>query len=756
MNIKNFKKFLLISTLIIGVSGFTVKADTPIKTKTDAPIILMINHKVIESAVPPVIIDSRTLVPARAVFEELGANVLWVNETKQIFVSFKNDLVLLTINNDIANINGENIKMDVPPQIINDSTMIPLRFVAEALNFEIGWNGDKKIASINSPVEPTTEAPTEKPTEQTTEAPTQKPTEPTTEVPTQKPTEPTTEAPTQKPTEPTTEAPTQKPTEQQTKPPSADGIVILEGNKTQNTETTIYPPIQNANYDLVNLTGIDMPINGDKTFKIYASGKISSIMHDIIQDPTRLYIDIENSISNLSENITVTGSNAVQSIRTAQQAGSKNVTRIVFDLSNAQSYDVYMSEDRQTLNIKFKPVVVDKITFQNVGGEDFINIYGNSSFKTSIMELSNPNRIVIDILNTFSNIGNMEAKVAGNFISAVRTSQFDSSTVRIVLDTTKLLNYEIIDNNSYTTIKLLTPTYKNIDYENSNDAPKLILKKDKDSKIDINAINHQDKYLDGYYKISLKGDYTNSYGYGNYKINDGYLNSIKIQIDNGNTEFIFDEKNVYAYKVTEDEQNIYIHILNPKTAYKKVVVIDPGHGGTAPGTIQNGLTEKNITLDVGNRLYLLLEQDPDIKVYTTRTTDTNPSFDYRTGLANHSADMFVSVHCNSINNSSVSGVQVFYPNPNDTRGALSKQLGDLLMEGVTSQTGFPNRPANQSMGYAFKVLKDTKVPACLVEMGFLTNTSDATKLATPEGRQQVAQGVYQGIKKAFETVIKER
>lgn len=703
------------------------------------PITLIINGKTIESKVPPIIIDSRTLVPARAVFEELGATVSWVEETQKIFISLEENLILLTVNSNEANINGEIKVVEVPPKIVNDSTMIPLRFVAEALNFDIAWNGNERIASISSKQEQTTqtEATTTQPTENNT-AETKTNEETTSQIPTES---------TQ--TEVSTET-----SKEATAQPDSDGIVTIEGNL-NTTDTKTYPPVVNENYDVIDLTSITLPEDGSEVFTINATGKISSINYDLIQDPPRFYIDIQNSISSLYESIDV-GSNAVKSIRTAQQPNLNNVTRIVFDLTSTQSYDIYMSEDRKSLNVKFKPTIIEKVTFQANREQDIINIYSNASVEAKIMYLSDPNRFVIDIPGAISSMGSTRIDLNGEFASALRTSQFNTNDMRIVLDTKKILDYEIIENDKVITIKLINPTYKNLEYKNSNDSPKLVLKKNPDNPIDINAIVHEDNYLDNLYKITLKGDYSNLYGYGEYKMNDGYLNSITIRNENGNTQFIFNEKNVYTCKVTEDEQNIYFNVYNPKTVYKHVVVIDPGHGGNAPGAIRNGLTEKDVTLDVGNRLYLLLENDPDIKVYATRVTDENPSFDYRVDLPNHAADMFVSIHCNSIDSSSVSGVQVFYPNPSDERGSKSKQLASLLMEGVTSNTGFPNRPANQSMGYQFYVLKYTKVPACLVEMGFLTNKSDASKLATPDGRQQVAQGIYEGIKKGFQTVITPR
>ncbi|MCL2372244.1 MAG: stalk domain-containing protein [Defluviitaleaceae bacterium] len=89
--------------------------------------------------VTPVIVDGRTLLPARNVVEMLGGEVGWDGELRQVTIIHGNTNVLLTIDNPTAYVNGNVTVLDVPPQIINDSTKIPLRFVAEALGVEVDF-----------------------------------------------------------------------------------------------------------------------------------------------------------------------------------------------------------------------------------------------------------------------------------------------------------------------------------------------------------------------------------------------------------------------------------------------------------------------------------------------------------------------------------------------------------------------------------------------------------------------------------------
>ncbi len=98
----------------------------------------------------PVIVDERTLVPARGVFEALGAMVEWKGETKQISVTTEDTTVVLTLNSQEYNVNGDLRQLDVPAQLMNDRTMIPLRAIGEALGCQVDWVDETKTALITS------------------------------------------------------------------------------------------------------------------------------------------------------------------------------------------------------------------------------------------------------------------------------------------------------------------------------------------------------------------------------------------------------------------------------------------------------------------------------------------------------------------------------------------------------------------------------------------------------------------------------
>lgn len=108
----------------------------------------------------PVIINDRTLLPIRAVVEEMGGNVEWNNDTQTVTLTYNNDTIRLVIDNTTAYLNDTANTLDTAPTIINDRTMLPIRFIAEGFNFDVDWNETERIVTISKKTsEPTQTTP---------------------------------------------------------------------------------------------------------------------------------------------------------------------------------------------------------------------------------------------------------------------------------------------------------------------------------------------------------------------------------------------------------------------------------------------------------------------------------------------------------------------------------------------------------------------------------------------------------------------
>jgi len=142
------KRFLGILLVVLLLLSTTIIEGT--SSRNIGQITVMLNGKILSFDQPPIIENGRTLVPLRAIFEALGADVDW-NQSEQTVTAKKDDIkITLKIGCDILVKNGEEIKLDVPAKIIGGRTLIPVRAVSEAFNAEVGWNQQTRTVIIRT------------------------------------------------------------------------------------------------------------------------------------------------------------------------------------------------------------------------------------------------------------------------------------------------------------------------------------------------------------------------------------------------------------------------------------------------------------------------------------------------------------------------------------------------------------------------------------------------------------------------------
>lgn len=192
-----------------------------------------------------------------------------------------------------------------------------------------------------------------------------------------------------------------------------------------------------------------------------------------------------------------------------------------------------------------------------------------------------------------------------------------------------------------------------------------------------------------------------------------------------------------------------IPIQNNGVLKGKIIVIDPGHGGSNPGAVANNTRESDNNLAVSLKLRDKLVQ-AGAKVIMTRDTDRTVApegsslgaeLQARVDLAktNH-ADMFISIHSNSNPDTSIAGAMTFYPS------GQSSALASEIESAVVTETGAVNKGASSA---TFYVLRNNSVPSTLVEMGFVSNREEAALLNSDSYRTKIAQGILNGIVKYF-------
>lgn len=188
----------------------------------------------------------------------------------------------------------------------------------------------------------------------------------------------------------------------------------------------------------------------------------------------------------------------------------------------------------------------------------------------------------------------------------------------------------------------------------------------------------------------------------------------------------------------------YPRIENPIT-----IVIDPGHGGKDLGTTAEiGLPthEKVVNLATAQMLQTYLQQ-MGFRTLMTRQRDVFISLSERCQYANEqNADLYISVHYNSAPSDKAHGIEVFYFNSleNIKRANASKELAKSVLDNVISLTGAKSRGVKHGN---LAVIRETSMPAILIEGGFFTNADEYQKIKDPAYQKKIAWGIALGVNK---------
>ncbi len=586
---------------------------------------------------PPISLYDRTMVPARAVFEAMGAEVAWNEATQEVYIRKDKDIIVLQVDQTTASKNGVAFTMDVPAKVINERTMIPVRAVSEALGCSVNWDETTRTVSIAEQIQQTEPKPEETQPEET------------------------------QPEE----------TQPQSPPPPQ-----TETQKTYASGGTGEIPQEN-----IGITNIIVPVSEEEKqiFTIEARGEIAKF-EEVPGDSDKIILDIYYAQKEvLTDDIEVTTSPFVQNITSSEfdkeneQKQYITVTRVVFELREEQSYQIVLSDSKEDIVISFEEETDEEQMPQN---------------------------------NTNISQGNTN----------------NTSYTEIDVDTT---NPNLL---------------KNVSYDSSKNA--IVLKKEE--LFSIENAEHTDDYLHGKYQIVLPGDYSSIYGSGTMNLPNTEVSSVTFSQQQGKTAITFTQNNVRAYTVTEEANDYYIHIKNPKEVYDKVLVLDAGHGGMDPGTNGNGLKEKDLNLSILQKAYEKLQQTDKVKVYVTRIDDTYPENTARAEMANDIADVFLSIHMNSASpNPTPNGTEaLFITHETDVVGKLTSQtVATVVLKNVVNALGTNNRGLKYDTEEQKNliVLNRTTVPAVIIETLFLSNPGDAKKISDQQYQQKVAEAIYDSI-----------
>lgn len=690
---------LLIAILLIGsqtlaASNFSFTTlDLNGKTEKVRTVSVLIDGKTVNSDIPAFIYKDSTLVPIRFVANGLGADVKWNQKNKTVTVADDGKKIVLGIEKPYVYINGQ--KQSLPKGVPTPKLVNDSRTMVPIrfISETLGYS----VAWDNS-----------------------------------------------------------------------KSMVFIKGGQEQNDAE-------------IN----DISINKDEqiSVKISSSNAIKySTMK--LENPTRIVIDIPNSRLNLTGsgfdnsgivNIPV-GQTPINQVSASQFSINPNATRVVIHLTNDIKYNISQSNNGKDIDVTFpsmetpsKPIPpkptppveslnkVKDIKNEKYNGKPAVVIYNTDVVKANTFSMSNPNRFVVDILNSTIDL---DEQTTYNYnlgiVEKVRAAQFNSDNnykpddkiVRVVLDIkdgVSNTNIEVVkdgnkiilipdenpweglnitkDNgNEILTIKALGNTSYDIDYDSAKKVMTIVIPKDK-IKLKTGTLNVSSNLIDNI-TVGEEPKYI--------KLDVKFRKSVTFKLL---SKEIDNEIKLSFARDTDVSEN------------ERLIVIDPGHGGKDPGAVHYNINEKNVNFSIANKLNERLEL-AGFNIIMTRNDDSYLDLYERTDIANdNNADIFISVHSNAHDNVDISGLQTLY-HPNKPEGdGSSYYLAKFIQEEVLKSTGFQDKGIIERPGLA--VLRTSNMPAALIEVGFLSNEGDKDLITNYEFQDKVVDGIVKGIERYF-------
>jgi N-acetylmuramoyl-L-alanine amidase len=289
----------------------------------------------------------------------------------------------------------------------------------------------------------------------------------------------------------------------------------------------------------------------------------------------------------------------------------------------------------------------------------------------------------------------------------------------------------------------------------------------------------------------------------NLSIKNGMLKNVRAgQFNTSTVRVVLDLEKIINYKAftLEEPSRIVVDIYGPKTfSVKRMIVIDPGHGGKDPGAVgPNNLFEKDIVLDISLKLKKILDKKPDYEVFLTRDRDIFVPLEERTSIAiSKSADLFVSIHVNASRRKTLKGIETYFLNWTNNeeaqkvaarenqislkqikkiqkkRNELDFILGDLKRGIKRDESIKLANFVQQAMVIEldkryrhivdlgvkwapFYVLFGAEMPSVLVEVSFISNPLEGKLLRKSKYRNDLAKSIASGINKYISVTNKEQ
>ncbi len=642
-------------------------------------ITLVINGRVVATDSPPILVSGTTLVPIRVVSETLGADVAWNQTTNSATITSGQTRIVLTIGAAQALVNGQSLLLALPARIVSGRAMVPIRFVSEALGAQVYWDQARRQ------------------------------------------------------------------------------VVIVYG--------TALPAIENLSWqETPGLARFVIVTNGPAPYRVstLARGEVRP------DRPDRLLVDVAWATVNIPE-ATPVGQAGIQRVRayTEDMAGTPTA-RVVFDADEPVRYDVWATWDPSPplgvgdLPAVFKPgqeAIVVEIQYKVLGvefvdepGLERVVVHMNGPADYRVWEASSPWRLVVDarratLTTAFAGLSNDERTIpVGKMgVAQIRVGQFntDPDIARVVLDVDADMPvaYSVTQDGDDIVIYLGgTLTISGFGYDRLDAGGRLTVWAGRALKPLVTRASNPDRLIVEFRGARLGGAVS---GGGTVDYGDDLVLSLVYAEDASRqvTTFTVYLRRPMSAEATPTADGVVLDI-GRSALLGRVIVVDPGHGGTDPGAIgANGVREADLTPLIAAKLAVLLRAAGAEVVLTRTGSDENPDKYARPELANSvGADAVVSVHLNANYRSVICGSETYYYRQD------SRLLSELILSRLLEQLG---RPDGGVRWADFVVTREAHMPACLVEGLYMTNAIDLALIMKPDTLDRIALAIFEGLEGFF-------
>ncbi len=414
-------------------------------------------------------------------------------------------------------------------------------------------------------------------------------------------------------------------------------------------------------------------------------------------------------------------------------------------------------------------LIINKIFTERTANKLFVKIQTVNGKVESpkTMMLENPLRYVLDIENAVLKTSTNVINVDSEYISKIRFSQFtvEPNSVRIVIDLNKDAQITHGYDSGFFTLSM-------------KDSPSCVKKitASKKSESDLITITSNTvlspEYFVLYNPYRIVFDFYNTACTADdISFSGNYVEKISFYEHTDKTRVTVTAKEHAAYTYEADGTKFYITVTAPEKVQptatpttgtdsrnQKLIILDPGHGGTEPGTLgkvdgEVVIQEKELNLAISNKVLKILK-DKGYNVVATRTTDKYVGLTTRAEIANSSnADLFVSIHNNSFEDPSAKGTLTMYAydDPKEGMNISGKTIANIMQKELVKGTGGYDRGLLKNPQIV--VIRKTKMPAILVECLFMSNPDDMEELLKESRLDQIATHIAKGIENIYDKML---